>query len=277
MAKSKSIVPRLDQWLLQGLKTLSSVPASLYAEQKSEAKATAKLTFIGEQKVTEMETQHYGYTVDGAEKKIPYSGDQFWSGAPERKHWLNVYGLHDVDQINTLAQAVGLERQTVRYILDTTLRPKVEDYSAYLFFTVKALTRRKDHSLAPEQLSFVLGTNYLLSFQEERGDHFDGIREKIETGVGFIRERGSDYLLVQLLDALLDNYFEVIEQLNREVAQIDQVVFGQPDNQTLIALEMEKRSALTVRKALVPFKEALTRLLDEPSPLIKPETIKLFR
>ena len=279
MERPKKRNPLLNtphHWLLQGLRTISSVPQSLYAEVRSTAKATAKLTFIGEQKLSEVQTQLYSYSATDCQKQSPYPGHEFWQD-DSQKHWLNFHGLHEVETISQFAETVGLERQTIRYILDTTLRPKVEDYERYLFFTVKALTNKKDGSIGQEQHSFVLGSNFVLSFQEELGDHFEGIREKMTSGAGFIRQRGTDYLLIQLLDALLDNYFEVIERLNAEVTEIDRVVFGRPDNQTLVALEMEKRSALVVRKVLLPFKEALTRVLDDPSPLIRAESIKHYR
>ncbi len=176
-----------------------------------------------------------------------------------------------------LGESMGLERLTLRQIIDTTQRPKVEEYEHYLFFSVKSILKQDAGEMQVEQLSFVLGQHFIISFQEEEGDHFEGIRNKLSEGLGFIQSRKSDYLLVQLLDAILDNYFETIDQVNFEIAALEKTLFQNPGKSTLIYLEGHKRSAQLIKKSLGPMKEAIFNILNGRSQLVKKENLKFFK
>ncbi len=117
----------------------------------------------------------------------------------------------------------------------------------------------------------------MISFQEERGDHFKTIRAKITEGVGFIRQRSSDYLLSQLIDAILDNYFETLESTRVRLEQIAEEVISSPSNTTLLSLEAFKRNAQIIRKSLLPLREALHTILEDEPAFIKKENLKFFR
>lgn len=269
---------RPDKLLKQGLKTLSSVRYNLYSDQKTEAKAKAKLTFIGEKKVEEVKVQLYEYD-PGSLKRIEKVStfDFLKDQSAGKSYWLNFHGIHDVKLIQMLGESMGLERLTLRQIIDTTQRPKVEEYEHYLFFSVKSILKPGAGEMQVEQLSFVLGQHFIISFQEEEGDHFEGIRNKLSERLGFIQARKSDYLLVQLLDAILDNYFETIDQVNFEIAALEKTLFQNPDKSTLIYLEGHKRSAQLIKKSLGPMKEAIFNILNGRSELVKKENLKFFK
>ena len=270
-------ITRPDKLLLQGIKTLGALGQNLYSNKKSEAKAKAELTFIGEKKMESVQSQLYQF--DAKNLTLENDLDDFGFLNEPQGHnisWLNFHGVHDVELLKKVGKSIHLDRLTIRQILDTTQRPKVEEYDDHLFFSVKSIAKNEEE-IEVEQLSFVLGSHYAVSFQEEIGDHFEGIRNKLNEGLGFIRKRSSDYLLAQLLDAILDNYFETIDQSNEAISTIEKVVIDDPDKSTLIVLEKHKQNAQIIKKALSPFKEALTNLMNGDSKFIKPANLKYYR
>ncbi len=269
---------RPDKLLFQGLKALTSLGQSFYTEVKSEAKAKAELTFIGEKKVEKVQSQLFTYNSDSCTENKKLKDLNFFKSlsATETK-WLNFHGIHEVDLIKQVGQAAGLERLMIRQILDTTQRPKVEEYDNHLFFSIKSISKEEQGLIEIEQVSFVLGEELVISFQEERGDHFDSIRNKLKENLGYLRKRTSDYLLSQLLDAILDNYFETIEQVNRDIALLEKSVFENPDKSILVLLESHKKSAQLIKKSLNPFNDALQTILNDRTKLIKEQNVKYYK
>lgn len=270
-------ITRPDKILLSGLKTLTNFSLSLYSEEKSAAKGTGEITFIGKKKLEEVTTQLYIY--DSAEVDLKENLNDFTifnSLNKNSAYWLNFHGLHDVEIVQELGKTVGLDRITVRQLLDTTLRPKVEEYDNYLFFSVKSILKDESVNLKLEQLSFILSKNYVISFQEERGDHFDHIRNKIEENLGLLRKKGADFLLYQLLDAILDNYFETIESINSDIKGLEKIILTNPTQDSLIKLEQTKQAAEMIKKSLTPFKDALRIIQNRKTAFIAEDDAKYF-
>ncbi|MEQ8903855.1 magnesium/cobalt transporter CorA [Ekhidna sp.] len=279
--KLKKIKPidlvRPDKLLFTGLKTLTELtltPINMYADLKAKAKGKAEITFIGEKKLEEVKAQLFIFN----EKEVSESTEKDFSPMRSMKdsniYWLNIHGLHDVDLVQELAEVMNMDRLSVRHILDTTQRPKVEEFDDYLFFNVRSILLDEEDQLDVEQLSFVLGKNYVISFQEKESDHFDDIRFKIREGVGFVRKRTSDYLLIQLLDAILDNSFETIEDINEDIAELEKQVYKNPKQETLLALEKSKKRADLIKKSLNPFFESVNYILNNRTSLFLEPNIK---
>ncbi|WP_436515928.1 magnesium/cobalt transporter CorA [Ekhidna sp. To15] len=279
--KKKKINPidlvRPDKLLLTGLKTLSELtltPLNMYADLKAQAKGKAEITFIGEKKLEEAKVQLFAFN----EREIVESNEKNFKSMANPKashiHWLNIHGLHEVDLIQELAGTMNLDRLAIRQLLDTTQRPKVEEFEDYLFFNVKSILLDEDDQLDVEQLSFFLGKNYVVCFQEKESDHFDDIRYKIREGIGFVRKRTSDYLLIQLLDAILDNYFETIEDINEDIAELENDVYKNPKNETLFELERSKKRADLIKKSLTPMAESINYILNNRTSFFQKSNIK---
>jgi len=267
---------RPDKIILSGLKSLTDFSLNLL-EIKTEAKGRGEIVFIGEKKIDKVRTQLYEYDIDEVIIKEKLNDFNFFNELKGNKtYWLNFHGLHDVKVIEQLAKTISLDRITVRQTLDTTLRPKVEEYEHYLFFSIKSILKGKNNELDVEQLSFILGKNYVISFQEKAGDHFDHLRNKIVEKLGLLRKKGSDYLLYQLLDAILDNYFETIESINDEIHGIEKIVLTNPTQDSLVKLEQLKQMAELVKKSLNPFKEALRILQNRKTAFIDEGNSKYF-
>lgn len=278
---TKIDLTRPDKLLLSGLfglKTLVTLPLELYSSQKKEAKTKGEITFIGTKKVEEVQTQLYEYNDEKVKNTVNPKSFDFLNARMESKvYWLNFHGLHEVDWIQNVGEVLRLDRITVRQILDTTLRPKVEEYEHYLFFSVKSILKDLDGNLQIEQMSFILGNNYVISFQEQHGDNFDHIRNKIVEKLGLVRKKPAEFLLYQLLDANLDNYFENIERINQDVKLLEGIILTNPTQGSLVKLEQMKQSAEMIKKSLNPFKDSLRVISNRKTPFIsKPNSTYFY-
>ncbi|MBA4057344.1 MAG: magnesium and cobalt transport protein CorA, partial [Marivirga sp.] len=123
---------------------------------------------------------------------------------PDQVNWVNLDGLNNQDIIEKLQSHFCLHTLLIEDVL-ADQRPKAEEYEGYLFFTLKMLYRIEGMEIDYEQVSFVLGNNYLVSFQEKEGDLFDGFRDRIRLDLGKVRKKQADYLLYRLIDIIVDN------------------------------------------------------------------------
>ncbi len=201
------------------------------------------------------------------------------NGFPEDgfQYWLNLHGIHDTDLINDLATRVDIHPLVIQDILDTNQRPKFQDFDNYWFFTIKSVTPETNIEDTSEQLSFVLGHNYLISFQEKKADHFSHIRYRLENHVGKIRERSVDYLLYLLLEAILDNYFKTIIDLRNKIDEQSIRDLDQSTSPELLkVIEAHKRDIHQLKSTIVPIKEFIQRLEHEKFGLINADYIKYY-
>ncbi len=274
-----------DEVLLKSLRSLTDITGSItginfnfYSQIKSEAKGKSELTFIGQKKMENVGLQLFTYNESVCEETENIEDYKLIdSEQPQLHYWLNIHGIHDVGLIENIGKSLSLERLTVRQVVDTTQRPKVDDYDDYIYFSVKSILKAEDQRLNIEQMSFVLGKNYVVSFQEEVGDHFDHIRNKMRENLGLIRKRECDFLLFQLLDAILDNYFETIDYVNHEVALIEKETLTNPKQSTLLLIEKNKKDVDKIKKSLSPFKEALTNIMKDRTQFINKGNRKYYR
>ncbi|MDT8340647.1 MAG: magnesium/cobalt transporter CorA [Longimicrobiales bacterium] len=190
-----------------------------------------------------------------------------------RNTWINVDGLSDVDLVQALADHVGLHRLAQEDIVHPAQRPKLEDYPDHIYLVLRMLGwDAEGGTLRDEQLSLILGRGYVLTFQERRGDVFDGVRERLRTGRGTIRTRGADYLAYALMDSLVDHYFLVLEALSDRVEAVELSVLESPETEVLHALHHLKRELIAVRRSVWPLRDVLGQLYRDPSEFVDPST-----
>ncbi|MBP6090370.1 MAG: magnesium/cobalt transporter CorA [Crocinitomicaceae bacterium] len=182
--------------------------------------------------------------------------------------WLNFHDLKDRDSVSRLCQNLAIDPLTIEDIFTEKRRPKLEEYKNYMFFSVRsALPNKEDTSiLHQEQISFVLGMNYLVSFQEKSSMHFGDVRDRIEKKRGKIRSKGADFLLFRMLDAILDNYFEVLESSTLSIEALEHRIQHSKTSNVLKVIETEKRKLIELRKIVLPLKDVTFQLdkLDNP-------------
>jgi magnesium transporter len=187
-----------------------------------------------------------------------------------------VDGVHQTDVLARLGEHFGLHPLTLEDIVSTSQRPKIETFPDYVFIVCRMLRIDPATSrIESEQISLILGRNFVMSFQERAGDVFDPVRERIRLGKGRIRKLGPDYLAYALLDAVVDNYFLVVEKYGEQVEELEGQLLGEPSSDLLRAIHQIKREMILVRRAVWPLREVIGVVLRDESDLIQPGT-RLF-
>ncbi len=176
--------------------------------------------------------------------------------------WLNFHDLSNKAAIETLCNNLDIDRLTYDDINSPQKRPKLEEYDNYIFFTVKSAVPAENDtfSMYQEQISFILGKHYLISFQAKSSDHFKEVRGRIEQKRGKIRMKGPDFLLFRMLEAIVDNYFEVLESITAEIVLIDNKLRNSEEKGNLKSIESEKRRLIELRKIALPLKDIASHL-----------------
>jgi magnesium transporter len=217
------------------------------------------------------------YGPDGVkEKQISKAEEVFPYRDSPTVTWINVEGLHDVKLIEKVGKHFGFHPLALEDVLNCGQRPKIEDYGSYHFLVMKSLLR-KTEELQIEQISFFLANNYVITFQEVPGDSFEAVRERIRHGKGQIRKMGPDYLLYALIDALVDEFFPVLEAYGERVEELEDVVVLRPEPATLNEIHRIKRELLLLRRTAFPEREVINALQREEAHLIRPETRVFLR
>lgn len=193
--------------------------------------------------------------------------------------WINVDGVHDPVLLEKIGECFGLHRLVTEDILSVVQRPKMEDYGDYLFIVLKMLTYDEKAGRAmPEQLSLIVGKNFLLSFQEgAAGDVFDLVRERLRGGRGKIRKMGVDYLAYSLIDAVVDGYFVILEKLGERIDALEDELIARPGKASVEELYRLKREVLFLNKAVWPLREVIASLVRRDSHLIAETTTPFLR
>lgn len=237
------------------------------------------LVFIGRQKVDHIRIRRIDYdSVKIAEEELQNiaQGESFQLS--DTVTWINLDGLHDLDTIKTVGQVFELHPLLLEDLLNTGQRPKLEEFNNCLFLVIKMLRYDKvEEKILSEQLSMVIGRRFILTFQEQPGDVFDPVRERIRKGKGRIRGHGTDYLAYALLDTIVDNYIFIIERIGEQIEDLEEVVLDKPDAMTMERISAFKREMNFLRRATRPAKEAITQLSKLDSELIHATTIPFLK
>ncbi len=192
--------------------------------------------------------------------------------------WINIDGVHQVDIIEKIGKQFDIHPLILEDIMNTEQRPKIEDLENYLFIVLKMLyTDNKNGEIQSEQVSLVVGPNYVISFQEREGDVFDPIRDRIRTAKGRVRRMGPDYLAYALIDAIVDNYFVVLEKVGEKIEDVEEKLVTEPSPQVLKEIHNLKRKLLFLRKSVWPLREVINILERGECSLIKKATIIFLR
>lgn len=187
--------------------------------------------------------------------------------------WINVDGLHDVTVAQELGKCYDIHPLTIEDILNTHQRTKTDIFDDYIFIVFKMLTYNRDtKTVEGEQVSLLLGKNFVITFQEKQGDIFEPVRNRIRNSKGKIRKTGADYLAYALIDAVVDNYFTVLENIGEEIEFIEEELVSNPMPHTLQRIHELKREMIFLRKSVWPLREIIGCLERDEVPLIKEST-----
>ncbi len=190
--------------------------------------------------------------------------------------WINIDGLQDLDLIRKLGNGFAIHPLTLEDIVNTGQRPKAEEFDHYVFVVLKMLRYDPgERHISIEQVSLILGERYLMSFQETPGDVFEGVRARLRKGQGLIRRSGADYLLYALMDALVDQYFIILENFGEKIEVMEEELLANPTTEMLQGLHDMKREMIFFRKQVWPLREILSSLSKREMTLIT-ETTGVF-
>ena len=241
--------------------------------------APGTIVYTGSKKKKELFIEVFEYNKDSFhEIRLKTVEEAFAYEDEQSITWININGLNHVDQIEKLGQHFELHPLIIEDIASTNQRPKVDEYEKYQFVVLKMLYFDEEQNLKIEHISFVLGRNYVLSFQESEGDVFDPIRERLRTGKGRARNLGADYLLYILMDAIVDNYFSLIETIGEKIEVLEDKLFEKhTDNNITNDVQNLKREILKIRRAVYPLREVVNKLEKSENSFIHEKTQKYLR
>lgn len=187
--------------------------------------------------------------------------------------WLNVNSVQEPAVLKNIGELFNIHPLTLEDIADTSQRPKAEEYPSYLFTVVKMLSfNKRDQELNIEHVSIVLGEHFVLSFLEDEGDVFESVRERLRKAKGRLRYCDADLCMYALMDAVVDQYFVVLEHLDDKINEMEDSVFEHVSKIDLQQIHTLRRQVLNIRKATWPLREEIAFIQKLESPLIRKDT-----
>lgn len=239
-------------------------------------KAPGTVTYMGNRKKTESTVQIIEYTNETVKEEFVDDIDNcILHKKEESVSLIEVVGINDEEYIVKLGKCFGLNSLLLEDAVNTQQRPKIDEYEDHIFGVFNMLSINDADELVREHVAMVLFKDTVLVFQEQKEHVFDGVRNRIKTKHGRIRTLGADYLFFALLDAIIDNYFTVLENINHKIEGLEEEVYMNPKPEIAQQIQALKKEVLKVRRWVFPVKELVSRLIDTESPLIKKST-KIF-
>ena len=232
--------------------------------------APGTLVHIGDKRTEDVRITVFSYDdseyqereVGSVQECVPLKGERTVT-------WVNVDGVHQLSTVEEIGQWLDLHPLTLEDVVNLNQRPKIEDYDGYIYIVLNML-RYDDrmNTTMSEQISLVLGPDYLISFQESAGDVFDRIRERIRTAKGRLRKMGSDYLAYTLMDTVTDYYFVVLEKIGERIESLEDTLVKDPTPEALQAIHELRREMIFLRKSVWPLREVIGGLERGESGLV---------
>ena len=195
-----------------------------------------------------------------------------------KKVWLNIHGVHDAELIKQIGDLFHLHPLVQEDILNTEQRPKIDEFKEYIFLEARSFKYDKaSMTMDSEQVSFVLGQDYLLTFQERSTGIFEPVRTRMRPSTAHIRELDVDYLAYALLDSVVDRYFSVLEEVGNTSEDLEERLLSKPTNAELHLIHQLKHVSMELRRAVWPLREVINSLTRNESKFFKPATMPYLR
>jgi magnesium transporter len=211
------------------------------------------------------------YTPDKVEEaEISDFGTIVWSPKDKQITWVDIDGLEDLSALRSLCAKFEINTAILEEVGELTLRPKVEDYGSYMHIVVRMMRYEgPGQPVVAELVHLILGRNYVISIQEgAEGDVFNSVRHRIRQDLGSIRRQGPDYLIYALFEAVIDNYFKILEEIGEVVEDLQDEMLDDPKASLLRQVRDLKKTLRFLRKAVWPLREVIAELEREDTKLI---------
>lgn len=190
--------------------------------------------------------------------------------------WIDIQGQADGDFLRKIGTRYDLHRLALADVANLGQRTKLEDYETYGFCVLRMATESEE-GFRWEQVSLFIGKHFVISFQEKPGDCFDGVRKRLRSGGRRIRQEDADYLGAMLIDAIVDGYFPLLEDLGERMEDLETRVFEHPTRDILTEIYHTKRELLGIRRCVWPLRDALRQALKGGMPIIRESTLPYVR
>jgi magnesium transporter len=255
--------------------------SSIHSQKRSKkiGLPPGSMVFIGEKKLETTSLQIINYGEEHFQEKEANTIEEClqFKDLPTTT-WFNVKGLNKTDEIGKLGRYFNLHPLLLEDIVNTDQRPKLDDYGDYLFIVFKMLHYKEQESIIKsEQISLILGNNFVISFQEGAEDIFIPIRDRIRNDKGIARKMGADYLAYALMDTVVDNYFTILEKFGDNIEFLEEEVVENPETETLQMIHSLKRELIFLRKSIWPLRDVVSRMERGGSKLIRNNTAIYLR
>lgn len=254
------------------------MPAKKFRNSKKNLSPGSSV-FTGDKKVDKIEITAFNYDDHQFEEKKIENIDELKNLRDKAKTlWINLAGVHDVTMIEKVCEIFGVHSLVIEDILNVNHSPKIEEHEKFLFLILKMIDLEKTKKeLNIEQISMVLGQNYVITFQENIGDVFDVIRDRIRTSKGRIRKAGPDYLMYRLLDSIVDNYFIILEYIDDKIELVEEKLLEDSEESYLKEVHNLRKDILKLRRAVYPMRDMTYYLQRGENPLIQKATVMFTR
>jgi len=246
-------------------------PQLIKRRAKKAGEPPGTLVYVGEKKVEKVRISYIDYDEQNfQEKEISKIEECFPFKATPTVTWINIDGLHEVEIIEKLGTQFEVHPLILEDILHTEQRPKYEDFDKYIFIVLQMLSFNEElGAVESEQVSLILGANFVISFQERMGDVFEPIRDRIRNAKGRIRKMGPDYLAYALIDAIVDSYFAILEKIGEKIELMEEELVSNPTEKTLQQIHNMKREMISLRRSVWPLREVISGVQRSESSVIK--------
>ena len=237
------------------------------------------LIYTGRKKTTRVKINLIQYNKESfSEKIVSEINHCFPVSETFTVSWIDIKALHDLKTIEMTGKLFDIHALVLEDILNTDQRPKIEFFDKNIFVVLKMLSwNEKEDRIDSEQISIVVGSNYVITFQENDDDIFDHLRERIRKNLGYIRNSGADYLAYTLMDTIVDYYYIMLEKIGEKIEEIEEQLLNAPKTELLNQIYILKRENLILRKSVWPLREVISKLDRVETPIIHKATVPFIR
>jgi len=192
--------------------------------------------------------------------------------------WINIDGLCKPD-VEAICQHFGIHNLLLEDILSVGQRPKMDDIEGVLFCLLNMLYFNEQKCcIEQEQISIVLGKNFVITFQDDaHRDVFNGIRDRLYLPGSKLRQRGADYLCYSLVDVIVDNYFEVMENLGDKIEELEEEIIRNSNTRSLAKLNSFRKELIVLKRSVAPVREIVNGFIKSESDLLDDKMTKYFK
>lgn len=224
--------------------------------------APGTLIYTGELKDEEIKIILYSYNKETVKKVIDNSLDKLsFFNEKDFVNWIVIEGVHDVELIKKIGVFYEIDNLILEDILNINQRPKFEEREKYISFFLKMIyLNKKSDEIEYEQISFILGEGYLITFQEKTGNIFNNLQERIENGIGKLRNKKENYLMYALFDIIVDNYFLILENFEERIEVLEEKIVNNPSQKIIEEIISLKKEISKFKRNVIPIKEILIKI-----------------